>query len=83
MAGSGEFTLDRIEHNPAASWTDYVRGMALFLEEAGHRLTGFDGLIHSTVPFASGLSSSAAIEMAAGSRSRRSAASASTRYRWR
>jgi len=66
MAGSGEFSLDRIDHDPAVSWTDYVRGMALFLEEAGHRLTGFDGLIHSTVPFASGLSSSAAIEMAAG-----------------
>ena len=66
MAGRGEFSLDQIDHDPAAPWTDYVRGMALFLEEAGHRLTGFDGLIHSTVPFASGLSSSAAIEMAAG-----------------
>jgi len=66
LEGRGEFSLDQIDHDPAAPWTDYVRGMALFLEEAGHRLTGFDGLIHSTVPFASGLSSSAAIEMAAG-----------------
>ena len=66
LEGRGEFSLDQIDHDPAAPWTDYVRGMALYLEEAGHRLTGFDGLIHSTVPFASGLSSSAAIEMAAG-----------------
>ena len=40
--------------------------MAWALEEAGFRLTGFDGLIHSTIPFGSGLSSSAALEMAAG-----------------
>ena len=66
LDGGGEFGLDQIEHDPISPWTDYVRGVALFLEEAGHHLTGFDGLIHSTVPFASGLSSSAAIEMAAG-----------------
>ena len=34
------------------------------LQEAGYPLHGFDGLIHSTIPFGSGLSSSAAIEMA-------------------
>jgi galactokinase len=66
LAGGGEFDLDAIQHDPDSPWTDYVRGVALFLAEAGHRLTGFDGLIHSIVPFASGLSSSAAIEMAAG-----------------
>jgi len=66
LDGGGEFDLGAIERDTISPWTDYVRGVALFLEEAGHRLTGFDGLIHSTVPFASGLSSSAAIEMAAG-----------------
>jgi galactokinase len=45
---------------------DYVRGMAWVLQEAGYPLTGFDGLVHSTVPFGSGLSSSAALEMASG-----------------
>jgi galactokinase len=34
------------------------------LQDEGHRLVGFDGLLHSTVPFGSGLSSSAAIEIA-------------------
>jgi galactokinase len=38
----------------------------VFLQAAGHSLTGFDGLVHSTVPFSSGVSSSAAIEMAVG-----------------
>ncbi len=50
----------------AAPWSNYVRGMAWSLEEAGLPLAGFDGLIDSTIPFGSGLSSSAALEMAAG-----------------
>jgi len=66
LDSGGEFDLNAIAHDLTTPWTDYVRGVARFLEEAGHRLTGFDGLIHSTVPFASGLSSSAALEMAAG-----------------
>jgi galactokinase len=36
------------------------------MQEAGYPLQGFDGLVHSTLPFSSGLSSSAALEMAAG-----------------
>src|SRR5512143_3791415 len=64
--GGGQFDLDQIEHDTAAPWTNYVRGVAKFLEAAGHSLAGFDGLVHSTVPFSSGISSSAALEMAAG-----------------
>ena len=64
LEGGGEFDLARIEHDPVSPWTDYVRGVARVLQSAGHLLTGFDGLIHSTVPFGSGLSSSAALEMA-------------------
>ncbi len=63
--GGGEFDLDRIEPDPEAHWTDYVRGVAKFLREAGHPLTGLDCLVHSTVPISSGVSSSAALEMAA------------------
>ena len=44
-------------------WTDYVRGAAKVLVDDGIDLAGFDGLLHSTVPFGSGLSSSAAIEL--------------------
>lgn len=66
LAGSSNFDLDAITHDQAVPWTNYVRGMAVALQNAGYMLRGFDGLIHSTVPFNSGLSSSAAIEMAIG-----------------
>lgn len=66
LGGSCEFSLDNIEHeaNEASAWTNYVRGVADVLQGAGHTLAGFDGVIHSTVPLGSGLSSSAALEMA-------------------
>jgi galactokinase len=60
------FSLDGIEHDQETSWTNYVRGVITTLQEAGYPMTGFDGLIHSTVPFGSGLSSSAALEMVTG-----------------
>lgn len=63
-AGVGEIDLDAIRHDPAHPWTNYVAGVAQVLQAAGYRLTGFDGLLHSTVPMSSGLSSSAALEMA-------------------
>lgn len=64
IAGESQFSLDDIKHDQRAPWSNYVRGMAVVMQQAGYALTGFDGLIHSTVPFGSGLSSSAAIEMA-------------------
>jgi galactokinase len=65
LPGTAEFTLAAIEHDPEVHWTDYVRGAASVLAEPGRRLVGFDGLIGSSVPFGSGLSSSAAIEIVA------------------
>jgi galactokinase len=62
--GHGEFDLDAIVHDPVFPWTDYVRGVAVSLQQASHRLRGFDGLVHSTVPISSGVSSSAALEVA-------------------
>ncbi len=47
-------------------WTDYVVGTALALEKIGYRVSGGDILIEGEVPFGSGLSSSAAIEVATG-----------------
>lgn len=66
IPGSAGFHLDDLHKDTQAPWTNYVRGMAWALQHAGYNLTGFDGLVHSTVPFGSGLSSSAALEMAVG-----------------
>lgn len=64
LEGGEMFSLDGIERSAAAPWTDYVRGVARVLQDEGYTLRGFDGLVHSTVPFGSGLSSSAALEVA-------------------
>ncbi len=55
------FSLDQIEKRN--SWIDYVQGVADELQKKGLKLRGFEGVIESTVPIASGLSSSAAIEV--------------------
>ncbi|HVO70846.1 MAG TPA: galactokinase family protein, partial [Aggregatilineaceae bacterium] len=64
--GGAEFDLDSIAYDPVYPWTNYVRGMLKAMQDAGHTLRGFNVLVHSTIPFASGLSSSAALEMATG-----------------
>jgi len=64
LAGASEFGLDEIEFDTAVSWSNYVRGVTAVLQQSGYQLQGFDGLIHSTIPFGSGLSSSAALEVA-------------------
>ncbi len=46
------------------TWLDYVAGTAWALGEAGLPLRGLHGVIATTLPTASGLSSSAAIELA-------------------
>ncbi|MCX6067351.1 MAG: galactokinase [Chloroflexi bacterium] len=62
--GQSCIDLDNISHDKDVPWSNYVRGVAKVLQEKGYALQGFDGLIHSTIPFGSGLSSSAALEMA-------------------
>ncbi|MEB2288280.1 MAG: galactokinase [Anaerolineae bacterium] len=65
IEGGETFSLDGdIQRSTAVPWTDYVRGVAKVLQDEGYALRGFDGLVHSTVPFGSGLSSSAALEVA-------------------
>jgi galactokinase len=63
-AGNG-FDLADIQRLPGKAWCNYVRGVASVLKNEGFDLNGFDGVIHSTVPMSSGLSSSAALECAA------------------
>ena len=57
------FSLDAIEKQN--NWIDYVQGVARELASAQVPLHGFEGVITSDVPTASGLSSSAAIEVGA------------------
>ena len=60
------FDLDDAAPTPRHDWSDYVRGVAVMLQLAGHVLTGADLLIDSDVPVGSGLSSSAALEVSTG-----------------
>ena len=65
LDSAGEFELDSPAKNAAQPWLDYVHGVAAMLAEDGFPVSGFDGVVHSTVPMSSGLSSSAALECAA------------------
>jgi galactokinase len=58
--------LEAGEPRPRSHWTDYVVGVAVMLERVGHCLRGANLLVHGEVPIGAGLSSSAAIEVAAG-----------------
>ncbi len=64
IPGSALFSLEDIQRDEEVPWTNYVRGVAAVMRASGYKLRGFDGLVHSIIPFGSGLSSSAAIEMA-------------------
>ena len=48
-------------------WSNYVRGVIAGFQNAKYKLQGFNAVIDSTVPFGGGLSSSAALEVAAAS----------------
>lgn len=63
FGNSGEFSLDAISKGEP-DWLNYVRGVARTLTDYGYALTGFDAVMWGDVPPASGLSSSAASEMA-------------------
>lgn len=50
---------------PGKGWIEYVKGVAYEMMKAGYSLRGFDGVISGDVPRGAGLSSSAAVELAA------------------
>lgn len=58
------FNLHEIATSAEQPWSNYVRGVAQGLKEHGYPLRGVEMLIRGTVPIGSGLSSSAALEMA-------------------
>lgn len=59
-----EFSLDKLAYNDELLWSNYVQGVAWSLQEAGVKLVGMDAIISGNVPRGSGLSSSAALEIA-------------------
>ncbi len=60
----GEFSLAEFKHQQQG-WLEYLKGVAWSLQEAGFALKGWQGVIQGDVPRGAGLSSSAALEVAA------------------
>lgn len=60
----GEVSLNTLARHAAEPWLDYIVGVAVELSRLSLPLTGCDILIFGDVPVASGLSSSASLEMA-------------------
>jgi len=58
------FALDTLE-KADAGWAEYLKGVAWSLQEAGYALQGWEGVLSGDVPRGAGLSSSAALELAA------------------
>ncbi|MGD9544403.1 MAG: galactokinase [Methylocystis sp.] len=60
------FDLDDADPQPRGDWSDYVRGVAIFLQRAGYELSGADLVLDGNLPIGAGLSASAAFEVSAG-----------------
>jgi galactokinase len=58
----GEFDLGNLQKDKG--WLEYLKGMAWALQGEGYTLQGWEGVLTGDVPRGSGLSSSAALEMA-------------------
>lgn len=66
---SGEamsFSLDDMDNPPPANGCAYIIGMMNEMRKRGAVFTGFDAAVESDVPLSAGMSSSAALETAAG-----------------
>ena len=65
FARAVEFTLNAIQRSTGADvWSNYTKGVAHFLQEAGYTLASCEAVITGDIPIAAGLSSSAALEVA-------------------
>ena len=64
FAATSHFDLDDLRVGPPG-WIEYLKGMAWALQSAGYRLRGWQGVIAGDIPIGAGLSSSAALELAA------------------
>ncbi len=59
------FEIGATKRDKDQLWPNYVQGVGLELAELGVQLQGFEGVVSGNVPRGSGLSSSAALEIAA------------------
>ncbi len=62
---SASFLLDEIRFEYEHFWINYIKGVALYLQREGARINGADIEITGNIPRGAGLSSSAALEVAA------------------
>ena len=60
---TAEFSLTALQKGKG--WAEYIKGVANELKVAGFQVEGWDGVLGGDVPNGAGLSSSAAVEMAA------------------
>lgn len=62
-----EFPIDNLDYDANDSWAKFVRGVMYEMAKQGHTVDhGFDLFVHGDLPDASGLSSSASIELLIG-----------------
>lgn len=66
FAAEDRFSLETIERSETRPWANYIRGVALAFQARDLPLFGANLLIDSDIPPGSGLSSSAALEVAVG-----------------
>ena len=59
------FWISEFKKNPAAPWADYVKGVLQQLRKKGVNFSGFNAAFAGDIPMGAGMSSSAALEVAA------------------
>lgn len=65
--GTLSFSLEDIAYEKESSWTNYIKGMLLYIQEKlGNFSHGFDLFIYGTIPNGASLSSSASLEVLTG-----------------
>ncbi len=61
------FSLENMQYEKESNWTNYIKGMLLYIQEKYGEIThGFDLFIFGTIPNGASLSSSASLEMLTG-----------------
>src|SRR5690625_885444 len=65
--GTLSFSLEEITYEKESNWTNYIKGMLLYIQEkTGDFPHGFDLFIYGTIPNGASLSSSASLEVLTG-----------------